>query len=219
MTTAGHGRSCAGCPSFITYLRGFLIMRILKSAAAFVAVLVAAALAGVPASAAAPPPVRISLVGYNANGNDVESNRWKEFIELKNVSGAAVNVEGWYTQDAWAHSNRKTGADDCNVAVFAAATVASDATRFQHLSKDNPDTGDVETSGLWLPKGETIRVYTGGNADTTNNGVHTIALNKPNCGYNGHYLGNGGDTVYLKDKDHKVVAKFTYSFEHGYYVR
>lgn len=166
------------------------------------------------ASTSAAPILKIVKVGYNANGNDVLTNRWKEYIDIRNISTGPVNVDGWFTQDAWARDHRKTSADDCNVAVFRKAASASDERGFHHLDA----TGPGGEPGLWLPKGETIRVYTGGNADATDNKLHTIALNKDKCGYNGHYLGNGGDTVYLRKADGTLVDRFSYSFEHGYYV-
>lgn len=46
-----------------------------------------------------------------------------------------------------------------------------------------------------------------------------IAINKPTCGYHGHYLNNAGDTVRLVDADGKLVAEFAYDFRGGYYVR
>ncbi|MEV0993401.1 lamin tail domain-containing protein [Nonomuraea sp. NPDC050202] len=161
--------------------------------------------------------LEIRKVGYNANGTDVPSNAWKEYIDLTNVSGHAVNVEGWSTQDTWA--DREHGdnpeAVDCNTAVFA---TGSGASRFQHLTADNPDTTEVETDGVWLPAGEHIRVYTGGSVDRTDNAWHTIALNKSACGYKSHYLGNVEDAVILKDASGATVATKSWSFENGYYL-
>lgn len=170
------------------------------------------------ASAATGPELEIVKVGYNANGADNSSNRWKEYIDLKNTSGHAVNVKGWSTQDAWAdNANGNTpDAGDCNTAVFSAG---SGAAYFQHLGADNPDTPAVETEGLWLPAGQFIRVYSGGSVDTQNNSWHSIALNKSACGYQGHYLGNGGDSIFLKNADGDLVTKFTYDFDNGYYIR
>lgn len=199
-------------------------MRLNKSAVLLSAAVIALSAFGLSASAAVESPyagkVDVTIVGYNANGADTSANRWKEYIDLKNVSDAAVNVDGWFTQDAWADNTYGAGAeaDQCNTAVFAKATSVGDATKFHYLLADDPDTVG-EQPGLWLAKGHTIRVYTGGNVDTSNNAVHSIAINKANCGYNGHYLGNGGDTAFLKDKDGKVVDKLSYSFDNGYYVR
>jgi hypothetical protein len=161
--------------------------------------------------------LEIRKVGYNANGSDIASNAWKEHIDLTNVSGHAVDVLGWSTQDTWA--DRVHGDDprasDCNTAVFAAG---SGSGRFQHLTADNPDTEAVETEGLWLPAGEHIRVYTGGSTDGTDNAWHTIALNKGACGYKSHYLGNLEDEVLLKNAAGVVVATKSWTFENGYYI-
>jgi hypothetical protein len=200
------------------------MQRITKLLTLLAALCTTAVLAGASAAAAVPSPeagkVDIVLVGYNANGADVVANGWKEFIDVKNVSTAAVNVDGWFTQDAWADTTygADAEADHCNTAVFAKATSVGDATRFHYLLADDPDTAG-DQPGLWLPKGHTIRVYTGGNVDTSNNATHSIALNKVKCGYNSHYLGNGGDSVVLKDKAGKVVDRFSYSFDNGYWVR
>ncbi|MGI5288014.1 hypothetical protein ACQEVF_32380 [Nonomuraea polychroma] len=196
-----------------------------RAAAVLAALLLALGLAGVPAGAASLEPVTVTVagelevvkVGYNANGPDSPSNAWKEYVDLHNVSGHAVNVLGWSTQDTWA--DREHGDDpqpgDCNTAVFAAGTGAA---YFQHLGTDNPDTEGVETEGLWLPAGEHIRVYTGGSVDRTDNAWHTIALNKTACGYKSHYLGNVEDRVIVKNASGVVVATKSWSFENGFYL-
>lgn len=192
-------------------------MRLNKSAVlslAFVATL--GAVGGVPASASASVPtgeLAVVKVGYNARGNDRLYNRSKEYIDLRNT-GAAVNVKGWFTQDAWADSeNGNTSSPaDCNTAIFTKAALP-------FLSEDNPGTPAVETDGLWLPAGDLIRVYTGAGPDTIAASPHTMGINKAGCGYYGHYLGNGGDTIHVKKADGTEVATFTYSFDQGYWVR
>jgi hypothetical protein len=175
-----------------------------------------------PASAADDPPaMTIVRVGYNATGADTVQNTWQEYIDIRNVSDHAVNIAGWRTYDAWAWTHRGDNPAGCNTAVFRKATGPADAGGFKYLAADNPDTeGTPENEGLWLPKGEYIRVYTGGQADVTpDNNWHTIAINKPTCGYHGHYLNNAGDTIRLTDATDKVVAEFSYDFRSGYYVR
>ncbi|MEV4078939.1 lamin tail domain-containing protein [Nonomuraea fuscirosea] len=190
------------------------MLRIFTSAIlAVLAAVAAATLLALPTSAAAPSgELAFAKVGYNANGADTLSNRWKEYIDLKNVTGSPVNVDGWFTQDAWAHAEHgdTTGDNACNTAVFTKM-----ALRYLNTDADNDGTDD----GLWLPAGDVIRVYTAGADDATAAGPHTMAINKPGCGYNGHYLGNGGDTIRVKKKDGTLVAIFTYSFEHGYWIR
>lgn len=179
------------------------------------ALAIAAVLFGVSASASAAGTgeLKFGKVGYNANGSDTLANRWKEYIDLSNTTGAPLNVKGWFTQDAWADSANGNDAkpSDCNTAIFSKAALP-------YLPEDGPDV-DTDPDGLWLPAGHTIRVYTAGADDATNDGLHSMALNKPSCGFNGHYLGNGGDTIYVKKADGSEVAKFSYSFEYGYWVR
>lgn len=171
------------------------------------------------ANADAVPALSIVRVGYNAAGADTATNVWQEYVDIYNASGKAVDVAGWAVYDAWAWEHRKDNPAGCNTITFRKATGPRDAGGFQHLGSDNPDTKDEETKGLWLPKGEYIRVYTGGEPDTTVNNWHSVAINKPKCGYQGHYLNNAGDTVRLVDVDGKVVDEFTYDFRGGYYVR
>jgi hypothetical protein len=187
--------------------------RITKFLALVATLCTAVLLAGASAStAAATGELKFGKVGYNANGADSQLNRWKEYIDLSNTTGDSLNVKNWFTQDAWADSANGNEAkpSDCNTAIFT-----SQALPYLDTDKDN----DGAEDGLWLPAGHTIRVYTGGADDSTNDSVHTMAVNKPKCGYNGHYLGNGGDTIYVKKADGSEVAKFSYSFEYGYWVR
>lgn len=182
-----------------------MFKKILALAAAAGLVLVGAT----AAQSAAAPELAIVKVGYNANGADTVSNRWKEYIDLKNVSGGPLDVMGWFTQDAWADSTNGDEAEpgDCNTAIFAA-----DKLPFLDPSSEGAD-------DLMLPAGHIIRVYTGGLPDTSDNSLHHMVINKSACGYNGHYLGNGGDTVYVKKADGTLVTKFTYSFDNGYWIR
>lgn len=82
-------------------------MRILKSAAAFVAVLVAAALAGIPASAAAEVEgLSIGAIGYNAVGNDRPWNRNQEYVDV--VASAETDITNLVVQDSWRQANPAT---------------------------------------------------------------------------------------------------------------
>jgi len=177
--------------------------------AALAAALLAAA-APAPASAAE-PELEIVRVGYNAAGPDTLQNRWQEYVDLRNVSDDAVNVKGWFVQDRWAHSKygNKAKASDCNTAIFTKEALP-------YLDTDADDDGNED--GLWLPKGHYIRIYTGGAQDLSNNNVHSMAINKPSCGYNGHFWNNTGDTVYVKRADGSLVTSFSYDFKQGYWV-
>lgn len=182
-------------------------MRYIKALAAAILL---AAITAVPA-AADTPDLTIVRVGYNATGPDTLTNRWQEYIDLKNTSGDALNIKGWFTQDAWAHSKNgnKAKASDCNTAIFTKQT-------FPWLDTDADDDGTED--GLWLPAGHYLRIYTGGAADNSDNNVHSMALNKNACGHNGHYLNNGGDTIRVKRADGTLVTTFTYDFKQGYWT-
>jgi hypothetical protein len=193
-------------------------MRNAKSLLMLSAVCVTVGVTGIAASATVAPVAEIGTIGYNANGADVPANAWKEYFDVRNVSGHAVNVKGWSTQDTWADRTHgdKPDAADCNTSVWSAGAGAG---HFQFLGADNPDTAEVEAEGLWLPAGHTVRVYTGGGVDRRDDELHTIALNKWRCGYKSHYLGNLEDGVKVKAADGALVASKGYSFENGYYVR
>lgn len=170
---------------------------------------VPAAAAAAPASAA--PEMEIIKIGYNAAGPDRLTNAWQEYVDLRNTSGGLLNIKGWFLQDQWAHAKNGNTAkpSDCNTAIFTKEA-------FPHLDTDADDDG-VE-DGLWLPKGHHIRVYTAGAPDNSNNDWHTMAINKPSCGYNGHFWNNLEDTARLKRANGTLVTTWPYSFKQGYWV-
>lgn len=186
-------------------------MKILKTVATVLSAGTLVAGLGVAANAAAPSPaagkVKIVRISMDAVGADTASNTWREYIDIKNVSGAPVNVKGWATFDAWSNNN-DNNPKGCNTITFRKANSVTDAGGFQHLPLEHEG-----VTGLWLPAGHTIRVYTGGAVDGVNNNLHTVAINKSNCGYNGHYLNNNADKVYLKDADGKLVSFRQYNWQ------
>lgn len=176
-------------------------MRINKSATLAAAVLTAAVLAGVPASAstAAAPigDLSITQVGYNANGADSFWNRNKEYVEI--TASADVNVKNLVVADSWAKANAGDNAENCNTYTVTALP------------------GVVEVGGMvTLPAGDKIRVYSGSGTPVKVGGTFRLFMNSK-CGYRGHYLNNGGDTVWLSQAGNEEW--FSYNFDNGYYVK
>lgn len=168
------------------------------------ALVAAAAVLGTAASASAAdlPDLQISRVGYNANGVDSWTNRNQEYVDVTNTSGAPVDVKGLVVEDSWAHSNGDDNPRHCNTSTVTALP------------------GVVEADGkLMLAAGHTVRVYTGSGTPAvfgTGGRIHAIYKNST-CGYHGHYLNNGADTVYIVLGD--AVESLSYDFGNGYYVR
>lgn len=168
-------------------------MRILKSAAAAaLAASLAAAVAVGPAAASAADPkpgdLEITRVNYNAVGADTAANRWQEAIYLKNASGAELDISGWVVHDTYKNAEGK----HTNAYTF-------------------PDNTVVAKDGL-------VVVSSANGIDKTSQNATQVYYMDFKRGYNGHWLNNGGDTVYAKAGDTEV-AKFVYDFDNGYYVR
>ena len=180
-----------------------------KIFAALAAVLIAVGLAS-PSSAAAPiASLDITAIGYNAYGADTANNRNSEFIEIKNTSGAAVNIKDLLVQDAWARGRDKT--TGCNTFRLAAGTLPV-------VAAAAPDE---------LPAGAVLRIHMGsGVAGIDRSGVrHVYASMSTACGYNGHIFNNSGnsnrwaawDTAWITlgaDSESK-----SYNFSFGYVAR
>lgn len=179
--------------------------KILLSLVATAALLLGVGASTASAQAAAPGDLEIVQVGTDAMGGDTLANRYREFIDIKNTGATEVNVKGWETQDSWAANHPDS---TCNTIKFRKATSVSDAGGFQHLS--------THDDGLWLPAGHTIRVYTGGSADGTDNTWHTVAINKSGCGLNGHYLNNDTDSVRVVDAEGTQIDKVWWNHQGGY---
>lgn len=151
---------------------------------------------GLGASAAFADPtnvgkVKISEYGFNAPGKDTSANRNAEFVRLLNVSGAALDVEGWILHDSY----QTAGGDWGN--------------RYTFRATDLP-TGSPFKVGtparFVIPVGGQVYVYSGSGTDTTpTNNTAAIYRNFK------HYLNNGGDTIYVRDADGTVVAWITYT--------
>lgn len=186
-------------------------MRISKSAVLLSAVLIAASLTGTPASAATSadlPSLEIGAIGYNAYGADTAANRNAEYVDVKNVSAAPVNVAGLLVQDSWARGNNRV--DRCNTYKLAAGALPVIA----------GGTADM------LPAGDTLRVYMGAGTPSVRDGVHRVYRDMPaRCGYNGHVLNNSAgsnrwapwETVWVTLGEASESKSYNYSF--GYVAK
>lgn len=183
-----------------------MIRKILTLSAAFLATILMLGLSAGTATASPTdvPGLTISQVGYNAVGNDREWNRNSEYVDVTNTSETdAVDVKGLVVADSWAHRRADDNDNNCN-------TWKIDAL---------PAAGPGDAGTLMLPAKHTIRVYTGAGVPKAfgeNGRFHAVYMNS-RCGYHGHYLNNGGDTVWIsRGAD---AESFTYDFDSGYYIR
>ncbi|WP_030506381.1 lamin tail domain-containing protein [Microbispora rosea] len=150
-----------------------------------------------PASAAgepSTPALDITRVNYNAMGADTLANRWQEAIYLENPATTPLDISGWTVHDTYKNAEGQWG----NAYTFPGAK--------------GSETTVVKAGGLVIV--------------TPSNGVDKTAQNATQVyymdfkrGYNGHFLNNGGDTVYVDKADGANVTSFTYDFDNGYYVR
>lgn len=147
-------------------------------------------LAGVAsASAAADPDLSVTRVNYNAVGADNLGNRWQEAIYLTNTSGAELDISGWKVHDTY----RNAEDEHTNAYTF-------------------PDGTTVKAGGL-------VVVTSAAGVNKTDPNATQVYYMDFKKGHNGHWLNNGGDTVYVKDAAGGLVTKFVYDFDNGYYVR
>jgi len=112
------------------------------------------------------PDVIIAAIQGDAPGHEFE-NVYHEWIQFLNVSGTALNMTGWYVEDAagWHY--------------------------------------DFPENYIFL-KGSLMRLRTGKGEDTVSD-LH--------WGYGRPILNNEGDTVYLYNKDARLVTQYTYVVE------
>jgi hypothetical protein len=164
-------------------------MRISKSAILLSAAVVAVSGFGLSASAAADPDLSVTRVNYNAVGSDTSANRWQEAIYLKNTSGVELDISGWTVHDTYQN------ADD------------------EHT---NAYTFPADTK---VKAGGSVVVSSAAGVNKTDPNATQVYYMDFKKGLNGHWLNNGGDTVFVEKADKTLVTKFVYDFDNGYYVR
>jgi len=124
--------------------------------------------------------VKITVMGINARGTDTLANRNAEYVWVRNVSPATVNVKGWKVVDA-----------------------AGNTTTF---TEDNLPNLNATATTLDLPAGDSVIVYSGQGVDTTpDNNVHAIYRNG-----NHYLNNTSGETVRVLDADGSTVDKLAY---------
>ncbi|AQZ67649.1 unnamed protein product [[Actinomadura] parvosata subsp. kistnae] len=164
-------------------------MRIPKSATLLSASVVALAAFGLSASATVDPDLSVTRVNYNAVGADTTANRWQEAIYLKNTSGAELDISGWKVHDTY----RNAEDEYTNAYTFPAGTT-------------------VKAGGL-------VVVTSAAGVNKTDPNATQAYYMDFKKGLNGHWLNNGGDTVFVEKANGDQVTKFVYDFDNGYYVR
>lgn len=141
------------------------------------------------ASATAAPALEVTRVNYNAVGADTLANRWQEAIYLRNTTGGDLDISGWKVHDSYKNGE----GEHTNAYTFPAGTTVK------------PGALVVVSSAAGVNK-------------TDPNATQTYYMDFKQ-GLNGHWLNNGGDTVFVKKNGGGFVSKFVYDFDNGYYVR
>lgn len=139
----------------------------------------------IPMSSAVADPtnagkLKITVMGINARGVDTLANRNAEYVWVRNVSAATVNVKGWKVVDA-----------------------AGNATTF---TEDNLPNLNATATTLDLPAGDSVIVYSGQGTDTTpENNVHAIYRNG-----NHYINNTNGEIIRVVDADGSTVDKIAF---------
>jgi hypothetical protein len=141
------------------------------------------------ASAAADPALSVTRVNYNAVGADTLANRWQEAIYLRNTSGAELDISGWKVHDSYANAD----GGHTNSYTFPAGTV--------------------------VKAGSHVVVSSAAGVNRTDPNATQLYYMDFKRGLAGHWLNNGGDTVYVEKANGDQVTRFVYDFDNGYYVR
>lgn len=151
---------------------------------------------GTTAQAAALGDLQVIEYGWNAPGTDTSANRNAEFVRLKNMTGAPLEVEGWVLHDTY----QTPGGDWGN--------------RYTFRATDLPAGSPFNVGGKFtFPAGAEVYVYQGSGVDSTpTSSTASIFRNK------NHIWNNAGDTIYVRtDKDApSYVARVIYT---GYRVK
>jgi hypothetical protein len=136
--------------------------------------------------------VRIIEYGPNAPGADTAAKRNYEFLRLKNMTAAAINVEGWWVQDSYPHVYKLEG-----VKLPATSPFRDAGTDTVKPSADDQ---------FVIPVGGQVYVYNGAGADGNPTNL-TAALYRDYI----HHFNNAGDTLYVKASNGGTVHRVTYT--------
>lgn len=151
----------------------------------------------------------IGQVGYNAVGPDRLWNRNQEYIDISNVGPSAVDIKGLKVYDQWAKNQGAGYTGKCNI----------------YTVTELPGVTETVDGELLLQPRHTIRVYVGQGTPRTfgfGNRIHAVYMNHgvgdtAGCGYNGHFLNNTRDQVWIKLGDSEKSK--SWDFRRGYYLR
>ncbi|HEY9440501.1 MAG TPA: hypothetical protein VIS29_18050, partial [Streptomyces sp.] len=140
----------------------------------------------------------IGLIGYNATGPDVATNRNQEYVDISNVGRHTVDVAGLVLEDSWARAHHGDNPRGCNTYTITGL--------------------DGGTTAL-LPARHTVRIYTGSGIPVSfgvGHRMHALYMDS-HCGFHGHFWNNLGDTAYVTLNARTLTKPF--DFHHGYWVR
>lgn len=164
-------------------------MRITKLLTLLAAAVLALGAFGFAAAASADPDLSVTRVNYNAVGADTLANRWQEAVYLRNTSGGELDISGWKVHDTYANAD----GEHTNAYTFPAGTM--------------------------VKAGGQVVVSSAAGVNKTDPNATLVFYMDFKKGYNGHWLNNGGDTVYVVKANGDQVTKLVYDFDNGYYVR
>lgn len=143
--------------------------------------------------------VRFEAVGTNAPGVDKTSNENAEFVRLRNMTGAALDIEGWVLHDSY-----QNGAGDWGNRYTFKGSALPVGSPF----RVDTDTDTSTPDHLVMPTGADIYVYNGSGIDTTpTSNTASIYRNFK------HHFNNAGDTLYVRTSADasSFVARYKYS--------
>lgn len=152
--------------------------------------------AAAPVAEAVKGDVKITVLGTNAPGADTRANRNREYVWIKNVSSADVNVFGWKLRDGYGTR-------------FTFRPNKAKELTYLPARADDPATpeADPRVDTLVLPAGHSVIVYTGTGKDVSpGNADHSVYLD-----LSGHYLNNSsGERVELRNKAGESMDVISY---------
>ena len=158
------------------------------------------------ATAAVPPTagqLRVVKVGTDAMGSDTFTNRNREYVTFKNVSGVTLDIANVVVEDNWAH-NRTLAP--------GVPTHTCNTYKITNLP-DNPTTD--------IANGEYVTVFNGYGTDVKVGTEYRLFANSDtDCGTLGHFYNNDNDTVWVTSADGVTeYGKKSWDWGGGYFVR
>ena len=148
--------------------------------------------------------LKVTRVGYNAVGADTYMNRNSEYVDI--TASVTTDVKDLIVTDSWGHVNNADGVG-CNA--YKVTTLPGGV-----------GSTDGTGTGTFLLANHTLRVYVGYGRPAASDSYHYLYMNSDyrQCGYNGHFINNMGDTLWIT-KGTTESDSFSFDIRRGYYVR